>query len=137
VKLVSYYVIHDCGTVINPMIVEGQLHGGVAQGIAGALLEQLKYDEGGQFVSASFLDYLLPTAGDVPDITSEYTETPSDVNPLGVKGTGGGGAIAPPAAVASAIEDALSHLGIEIRDTPISPENLLNLIGERSREDKS
>ncbi len=137
VKLVSYYVVHDCGTVINPMIVEGQLHGGIAQGIAGALLEQLKYDEGGQLISASFLDYLLPTAGDVPDITSEYTETPSDINPLGVKGTGEGGAIAPPAAVTSAIEDALSHLEVEIRDTPISPENLVKLIGERSRKGKS
>jgi aerobic carbon-monoxide dehydrogenase large subunit len=128
VKLLSYFVVHDCGTVINPTIVEGQLHGGVAQGIAGALLEQLKYNESGQFVSASFLDYLLPTSRDVPDIISEYTETPSDVNPLGIKGTGEGGAIAPPAAIASAIEDALSDYSVNITDTPITPESITKLL---------
>lgn len=133
VKIISYHVVHDCGNVINPTIVEGQLHGGIAQGIAGALLEQLRYDDEGQFISASFLDYLLPTAADVPNIISEYTETPSDINPLGVKGTGEGGAIAPPAAIASAVEDALSHLEIKIRDTPITPESLQRMISNASR----
>lgn len=128
VKILSYDVVHDCGTMINPSIVEGQLHGGIAQGIAGALLEELKYDEDGQFISASFLDYLLPTASDVPDIANKYTETPTDINPLGVKGTGEGGAIAPPAAIASAVEDALSHLGVRITETPITSEKLATMI---------
>ncbi|MGI0085208.1 MAG: hypothetical protein ACREBQ_09010, partial [Nitrososphaerales archaeon] len=91
-------------------------------------LEELRYDEDGQFISASFLDYLIPTAGDVPDIKCEYTETPTDINPLGVKGTGEGGAIAPPAAIAGAVEDALSHLDVRITETPITSEKLAAMI---------
>ena len=128
VSIKKYFVSHDCGTIINPSIVEGQLHGGVAQGIAGALFEELKYDEDGQFVSGNFMNYLLPTSSDVPDIATSHTVTPSKMNPLGVKGMGEGGAIAPPAAIANAVEDALSHLGIRISETPLTPDMILGMI---------
>ena len=126
--LQRYIVVHDCGTMINPTIVEGQLQGGIAQGIGGSLLEELEYNSEGQLLAANFMDYLLPTAFDVPDIEIEHTETPSKINPFGVKGVGEGGAIAPPAALASAVENALSHLGVKITETPMTPEKILSLI---------
>jgi carbon-monoxide dehydrogenase large subunit len=128
VKLVNYYVVHDCGTVINPNIVEGQVHGGIAQGIAGALLEEIAYDRDGQLLSPTFIDYLLPTSGDVPPVVIEHMETKTPFNPLGVKGMGEGGAIAPPAAIASAVDDALEEYGVRITRTPISPEMLHSVL---------
>jgi carbon-monoxide dehydrogenase large subunit len=111
VTILRYVVAHDCGRVINPFIVEGQIHGGVAQGIGGALLEELVYDQSGQLLTASLADYALPRAAVVPRIATVHLEHPSPRNPLGVKGVGEGGAIAPPAAVANAIEDALARAG--------------------------
>jgi carbon-monoxide dehydrogenase large subunit len=125
-----YIVVHDCGKVINPMIVEGQIHGGVAHGIGNAFYEQLVYDENGQLKTASFMDYLLPTALDVPQIETAHVETPSPLNPLGVKGVGEAGAIPVGALYAQAIEDALGEFGIEILEMPMSPNRLFELLVE-------
>ncbi len=128
VKLLRYVVSHDCGKVINPIIVEGQVHGGVAQGVGGAMFEEMVYDEQGQLLTGSLMDYLVPTATDLPFIETVHLEYPSPRNPLGVKGLGEGGAISPPAAIANAVEDALAPFGITIRETPVSPARILALI---------
>ncbi|HEY7490639.1 MAG TPA: xanthine dehydrogenase family protein molybdopterin-binding subunit [Candidatus Tectomicrobia bacterium] len=128
VKLLRYVVAHDCGRVINPMIVDGQICGGVAQGIGGGLYEDLVYDAAGQLLSGSFMDYLLPTCAEVPHIDMIHLEYPSPRNPLGIKGVGEGGAISPPAAIANAVEDALRPFNVCIRETPLSPERVLLLI---------
>jgi carbon-monoxide dehydrogenase large subunit len=125
VTIERFVVAHDCGVEINPMLVEGQVVGGVVQGIGGALLEEFAYDSEGQLLTGSFMDYLLPTAADVPDIEVVHLHAPSPLNPLGVKGVGEGGAIAPPAAIANAVTDALSPFGIEINFTPVRPDWLL------------
>ena len=131
VDIQRYVVVHDCGTVINPMILEGQMHGGVAQGIGNAFYEQLVYDDYGQLLNASFMDYLLPTATDVPAIETDHLETPSPLNPLGVKGAGEAGAIPVGALFAQALEDALAAYDLEIREIPLSPNRLFELIQER------
>ncbi|MBI4494262.1 MAG: xanthine dehydrogenase family protein molybdopterin-binding subunit [Chloroflexi bacterium] len=128
VQLLDYVVAHDCGRVINPIIVDGQIHGGVAQGIGGGLFEELVYDQAGQLVTSSFLDYLVPTAMEVPPLKLVHLEYPSPRNPLGIKGLGEGGAISPPAAIANAVEDALAPLGVRITETPLSPARLVGLI---------
>ncbi len=132
VRLLRYVVAHDCGKVINPLIVEGQIHGGVAQGVGGALLEELVYDDQGQLLTGSLMDYLVPTAPDLPPIETVHLECPSPRNPLGAKGMGEGGAISPPAAIANAIEDALVPFGVVIRETPVSPSRLLALIRDHA-----
>jgi aerobic carbon-monoxide dehydrogenase large subunit len=124
----EYAVVHDCGTVINPMIVEGQMVGGVAQGIGGTLLEELVYTDEGQLATTSFMDYMIPTAVEIPDVALDHTETPSPHVPGGMKGAGEGGAIAPPAAVANAVEDALHPLGVSITETPLTPAKLWQLL---------
>jgi len=106
--------------VINPIIVEGQVHGGVAQGVGGALFEDMSYDAEGQLVTGSLMDYALPKADDLPPIETVHLEFPSPRNPLGVKGLGEGGAISPPAAIANAIEDALVPFGVRITETPVT-----------------
>jgi len=128
-KVLKYAVAHDCGTVINPLIVEGQVHGGVAQGIGNAFYEQLVFDEEGQLLNASFADYLLPSALEVPRIALAHTETPSPLNPLGVKGVGEAGAIPVGALFAQAIEDALElpQRGVELLEIPLSPCRLWEL----------
>jgi carbon-monoxide dehydrogenase large subunit len=131
VRLIGYLVAHDCGKVINPIIVEGQVHGGVAQGVGGALYEEMVYDEQGQLLTGSFMDYLVPTAMELPPIETVHLEYPSPRNPLGIKGLGEGGAISPPAAIANAIEDALQPFGVKIIETPVSPARLLALIQEK------
>ena len=108
VEIKRYLVVHDCGTIINPLLVEGQIHGGVAHGIGNAFYEQLVYDEQGQLLNASFMDYLLPTATDVPPIETAHRETPSPFNPLGLKGVGEAGCIPTGAVFAQAVEDALA-----------------------------
>jgi carbon-monoxide dehydrogenase large subunit len=128
-KILKYVVVHDCGTVINPMIVEGQIHGGVAHGIGNAFYEQLVFDEGAQLMNASFMDYLLPTATDVPHIETAHVTTPSPLNPLGVKGVGEAGAIPVGALFAQAIEDATGD-SLEILDMPLSPNRLFELLQE-------
>src|SRR5438093_7090480 len=120
VKLLRYVVAHDCGRVINPTIVEGQVHGGVAQGVGGALFEEMVYDETGQLLTGSLMDYAVPKADDLPAVETVHLEYPSLRNPLGVKGLGEGGAISPPAAITNAIEDALAPFGVRIKETPVT-----------------
>jgi carbon-monoxide dehydrogenase large subunit len=129
-KVLKYVVVHDCGTVINPLIVAGQIHGGVAQGIGNAFYEQLVFDDQGQLLNASLADYLLPTALDVPRMEIAHTVTPSPLNPLGIKGAGEAGAIPGGPLFAQAIEDALGLAGkkVELREIPLSPNRLWELI---------
>jgi len=131
VEIKRYVVVHDCGKVINPMILEGQIQGGVAQGIGNAFYEQLFFDESGQLLNASFMDYLLPTALDVPEIETDHIETPSPLNPLGVKGAGEAGSIPVGALFAQAVEDALSEFDLEICEIPLSPNRLFELLKEK------
>jgi CO/xanthine dehydrogenase Mo-binding subunit len=124
IKVLRYCVVHDCGTVINPMIVEGQVHGGVAQGIGGALYERIVYDSDGQLLNASFMDFLMPYASEVPSVETDHLTSPSPLNPLGVKGVGEAGVIPVHAVIASAVEDAE---GFRIDRMPISPSELWEL----------
>ena len=128
VKLLRYLVAHDCGTIINPVIVEGQIHGGVAQGVGGGLLEEMVYDEQAQLLTGTFMDYLVPTAMELPPIETVHLEYPSPRNPLGLKGIGEGGAISPPAAIANAVEDALAPFGVRVTRTPLGPSTVLGLL---------
>src|SRR6266496_1285711 len=130
VTFVKYAAVHDCGRVINPIVVEGQVHGGVAQGIGGAFFERLVYNEEGQLTNASFMDYLIPTAAEIPSIVVDHVETPSPLNPLGVKGAGEAGVIPVPALFASAIDDALSPFGIRILEMPLHPCRVYELLTE-------
>jgi aerobic carbon-monoxide dehydrogenase large subunit len=130
VTFIKYAAVHDCGRVINPMVVEGQIHGGVAQGIGGAFFERLVYNEEGQLTNASFMDYLIPTAAEILSIEVDHVETPSPLNPLGVKGAGEAGVIPVPALFASAIDNALSSFGIRVREMPLHPCRLYELIEE-------
>jgi CO/xanthine dehydrogenase Mo-binding subunit len=135
VKIKRYVVVEDCGTVLNPLILEGQVHGGVAHGIGNAFYEQLFFDENGQLLNASFADYLIPTAAEIPPIEVGHTVTPSPLNPLGSKGAGEAGAIPVPALLAQAIENALDEDGFEILESPMSPLKLFELYyGEKERQ---
>ncbi len=125
VKVLNYVVVHDCGRVINPMVVDGQVRGGVAQGIGNALLEEMVYDEAGQPRTTSFMDYPLPTTMEVPRITVGHMETLSPLNPEGIKGAGEGGTMPVPALIANAIDDALAPLGVVVDQIPITPSRLL------------
>jgi len=118
VRLLRYLAAHDCGRAINPMVVEGQLHGGIAQGIGTALTEELVYDRDGQLLTGSFMDYSLPAAADLPPLETLALSYPSTRNDLGIKGVGESGIIAPPAAIVNAIEDALADRGVEISHAP-------------------
>ena len=131
IKLLDYVVSHDAGKLINPLLVEGQIHGGVAQGIGAALYEEICYDANGQLLSGSFMNYLLPGAMEVPNIKSVHLESPSPLNPLGIKGLGEGGAIAPPAAIANALADALLPFTAKVNEIPLSPSRVLEIIRRR------
>ena len=130
-RVVGYWAVDDVGTVINPMIVDGQIHGGIAQGLGQALCERCKYDGSGQLLSGSFMDYALPRAADLPLIESELDESqPCTHNPLGAKGCGEAGTIAAPAAIVSAVLDALSPLGVTDIDMPLTPESVWRAIAK-------
>ena len=135
VALKRYVALNDSGRMINPMIVEGQIHGGIVHGIGNALYELMGYDEAGQPVTTTFQEYLLVTATELPKLETIYRETPSPKNPIGAKGVGETGTIPAAAAVISAVENALSPFGIRISQTPVTPETLFNLIeaARRSR----
>ncbi len=135
-RFLRYVVVHDCGVLINPTIVEGQIHGGVAQGIGGAFYERLHFDDSGQLVNASFMDFLMPTAVEVPFIEVAHIETPSPLNPLGVKGVGEAGTIPVAACVAEAVEDALTPFGVRVHEMPLSPVRIRELIDEAVRQAK-
>ena len=128
IKLLDYVVSHDAGKLINPLLVDGQIHGGVAQGIGAALYEEIAYDQNGQLLSGSFVNYLLPGAMEVPKIKTVHLESPSPLNPLGVKGLGEGGAIAPPAAIANALADALLPFRVRVNEIPLSPNRVMELV---------
>ncbi len=128
IEIKKYVVVHDCGRVINPLILDGQIHGGVAQGIGNAFFEQLHFAENGSLLNATLMDYLLPLATDVPPIVSDHVETPSPLNPMGVKGAGEAGAIPVGALYAQALDDAFSELGLEICEIPLSPNRLFELV---------
>lgn len=132
VTIQRYIVVHDCGKVLNPLVVDGQILGGLLQGIGGALLELLTFDPSGQPTTTSYLNFRLPTIDDLPPLVMDETETPSPWNPLGIKGTGEAGIIPVVAAIAEAIEDALQPLGIRIDRMPMTPERLRDLIARHS-----
>jgi carbon-monoxide dehydrogenase large subunit len=120
-SILHYAVVHDCGNVINPAIVEGQVQGAVTQGIGAALFEEILYDDTGQLLNASLADYLIPTATDTPEIMLAHLTSPSPLNRLGIKGMGEGGAVPPPAAITNALEDALADDGAVVRRRPLRP----------------
>lgn len=135
VEIQKYVVVHDCGTIINPMIVEGQIHGGVAQGLGNAYFEKIVYDENGQLITASFMDYLLPRATDIPHMDLGHIETPSPNNPLGVKGVGEAGAIPATPLFAQAIENAFAgHVPLEILEMPLSPTKLFEIVSKNRQK---
>jgi carbon-monoxide dehydrogenase large subunit len=132
VRVLGYWVVEDCGTIVNPMIVDGQVQGGVAQGIGGALLEQLVYDEHGTLVTTSLMDYLMPTSAEIPPIHVLHQESPSPGVPGGFKGMGEGGAVNAPVAVVAAVNDALASFGVAANHTPVTPEWVLGALGRLS-----
>jgi carbon-monoxide dehydrogenase large subunit len=125
IELLDFAVAEDCGTMVNPMIVEGQIRGGVVQGIGTALYEEIPYDEAGQPLAGTLADYLLPGAAEMPAIKIGHLHTPAAATEYGMKGMGEGGAVAPPAAIANAVRDALAALGAEVNETPITPRRVL------------
>jgi carbon-monoxide dehydrogenase large subunit len=131
IKLLDYIVAHDAGKLINPLLVDGQIHGGVAQGIGAALYEEIVYDPNCQMLSGSFVNYLLPGSMEVPSIKTVHLESPSPLNPLGVKGLGEGGAIAPPAAIANALADALLPLATPVNEIPLTPERVMQILARK------
>src|SRR5260370_26369349 len=120
-ELLDYVVAEDCGTMINPMIVDGQVQGGIAQGIGTALYEEIPYDDLGQPLAITFADYMVPCAPEIPSVRIEHLVSPALTTEYGVKGLGEGGAIAPPAAIANAIADAFRDIGASFNDTPLTP----------------
>ncbi|MPZ45137.1 MAG: molybdopterin-dependent oxidoreductase [Betaproteobacteria bacterium] len=132
VLILRYTVAHDCGRVINPMVVDGQVIGGVAHGIGNALFERLVYDDQAQLLTGTFADYLLPLATDVPRIDLVHLETPSPLNPLGIKGAGEGGTIPAIAAIVSAVENALAPFGVRIAEAPVTPQRIVELLGSHA-----
>jgi CO/xanthine dehydrogenase Mo-binding subunit len=130
VGILKYYIVDDCGTRLNPAIVDGMIDGAVAQGTAAALLEEYVYDDEGQILTASFMDYLLPTIYEVPATHKDATTTPSPFTPLGAKGSGESAIHTTPAAIVSAINDALAPLGIRATETPVTPNRLFALLGK-------
>jgi carbon-monoxide dehydrogenase large subunit len=128
VTLLDYASVDDCGQMLNPMIVKGQVHGGIVHGIGNAMFEEALYDADGQFLTGTYMDYLMPTASEVPDIKVGHQTHHSELNPLGVKGVGEGGAVSPPAAIANAVVDALRPLRVEINRVPFRPVDVLAAI---------
>ncbi len=133
VHILNYSVAHDSGTLINPLAVDGQIQGGVAHGIGNTLLEFMAYDRTAQPLTVSFADYLLPGAGDVPQVNAAHLETPSPLNPLGVKGAGEGGTIPVPAAIVAAVENALAPFGVVLSDSPLTPDRIVSALRETRR----
>ncbi|EJM77149.1 xanthine dehydrogenase family protein molybdopterin-binding subunit [Pseudomonas sp. GM55] len=128
VEILDYVVVEDCGTMINPMLVEGQTYGGIAQGIGTAMYEETPYDVNGQPLASTLADYILPGPTEVPNLRIHHMETPSPHTEFGAKGMGEGGAIAPPAAIFNAVNDALADLGVEVAETPLTPRRLLQAL---------
>ncbi len=134
VAILKYAIVHDCGTVLNPVIVEGLVHGATAHGIGATLYEEFIYDEQGQLLTTTFVDYLKPTAVEIPDFKTDHLESPSPYTPLGMKGVGEGGAIPAPAALANAVENALEPLGVRLSELPLTPEKVWRAISSTSKK---
>jgi len=128
IRLCRYVVVHDCGTVLNPLVVDGFVYGGIGHGVGGALYENFAYDEDGQLLAASFMDYLMPTVAEVPHVELYEQCTPTPLHPYGAKGTAEGAYMTAPSAIASAIEDAVAPLGIRITEVPITPQLLFDTL---------
>jgi carbon-monoxide dehydrogenase large subunit len=128
VEILDYVIVEDGGTLVNPMVVDGQIYGGTAQGIGTALFEEMGYSSEGQPLASTLSDYLLPGATEVPNVRILHMETPSPYTVFGQKGIGEGGAIAPPAAIVNAINDALADLGVELTETPVTPRKIIAAI---------
>lgn len=137
VRIDRYVVVHDSGRLINPLIVDGQIAGGVAHGIGSALFEKMIFDDQGQPQTTNFGEYLLPTAPELPDFDMHHQETPTPLNPLGVKGAGEGGTIPATSVIASAVDDALSEFGLHVTDLPIVPQDLVRMVREARTTAKS
>ena len=133
IEILRYTVVHDCGRMINPMIVDGQTIGGAAHGIGSALYERMVFDDAGQPMTVNFGEYLMPSASEIPRFDLTHTESPTPLNPLGAKGAGEGGAIPAPAAIAAAVEDALAPFGILIDDVPIAPDRIAAAVAAARR----
>ncbi|HEY8429644.1 MAG TPA: molybdopterin cofactor-binding domain-containing protein, partial [Sandaracinaceae bacterium] len=133
VELLDYVVVEDGGTLVNPMVVDGQICGGLAQGIGTALYEEMEYDAEGQPLASTLADYILPGATEVPAPRIVHMDTPSPYTEFGQKGIGEGGAIAPPAAIVNAVNDALADLGVEITEVPVTPRRLLAALAAAGR----
>ncbi len=131
VRILAYVVAEDCGRLVNPLVVDGQVFGGVVQGLGGALLEEVVYEPGGQLVTASLMDYLVPTASDAPAIAVHHMEAASPTSLGGFRGVGESGTIGAPATIANAIADALAPLGIEFHELPITPAKIFAAAAER------
>ncbi len=133
VSLLKCMIVHDCGRMINPMLVDGQIHGGVAQGLGQGLYEAVQYSEQGQVLNASLMDYLVPTATEMPPMEVGHLETPSPLTEGGIKGMGEGGTIGTPAAIANAVADALAPFGAQITTLPVTPERVLQIVRNARR----
>jgi aerobic carbon-monoxide dehydrogenase large subunit len=127
-RLLKFFAVDDCGRVINPLLAEGQIHGGIGQGVGQALLEEVLFDASGNPLTSSLLDYQIPSAGEIPDLITASTVTPSPHNPLGAKGIGESGTIGSTPAVQNAVIDAVSHLGVRHIDMPLTPERVWNAL---------
>jgi 2-furoyl-CoA dehydrogenase large subunit len=129
IKILKYVTVHDAGTIINPMIAEGQIYGGALHGLGGALYEELKYDDDGQLLTGTFMDYLVPTATEAPaEIEIAHVVSPSPLTPLGSKGLGESSSMTVPAVIANAVSDALRPLGVRISELPMTPSGLWEII---------
>jgi len=124
--VLEYATVHDAGRLLNPLLVEGQMRGGFAHGVGAALFERTEYDDDGNLLTGSFMDYLCPTAPDLPPLTSSHRETPSPFTPLGAKGVGEGNTMSAPAAIANAVADALGRDDVEL---PLTPPRVWRLLG--------
>jgi carbon-monoxide dehydrogenase large subunit len=135
VRIEKYFAVDDCGKVINPLLVDGQVHGGIAQGIGQALFEGAVYDDAGQLLTGTFMDYVVPKAAQLPRFECARTETPTDVNPLGVKGVGEAGTIGSVPAVVNAVMDALRAFGVRHIDMPLTPEKVWRAMEREAGDD--
>ena len=137
IKILDYVMAHDCGQVINPLIVDGQVAGGIVHGIGNALLERMHFDASAQPLTTTLAEYLLPTSMDVPEIRIVHHCSPSPLNPLGVKGVGESGVLPTAAAIIGAVENALGEFGVQISRAPIAPSDIIDLIRSQRREPRS
>jgi len=136
IKVLKYCAVHDSGTVVNPLMAEANLHGGIAQGLGGALYENLVYDEAGQLKTTTFMDYTLPTAVDVPWMDVEHQETPSPFTPLGTKGVGESGVTGPLGSLCSAVENAFPELDLNLSEMPLTPQTVWKAIHQAKRREQ-